>query len=114
MSNEDPIDHAKFIPLLLERKSELLDTSKDSSETRKPVTLDQQSIGRLSRMDAMQQQAMAIANETQRQNELSRIENALKRIQNNEYGICISCGEDISIRRLEIHPTAFTCINCAR
>ena len=107
-------DSNKFREILLSRKEELLMLSKQSISDRKPVELDQQSIGRLSRMDAMQQQAMAIANETERQNELMRIESALKRIADDEYGTCVTCGEYISIKRLEVNPAAFLCIDCAK
>lgn len=114
MSNSSTSSLNSSKKILLERKAHLLATSDSSKEERKPVELDQQSIGRLSRMDAMQQQAMAIANETERQNEILRIENALKRIENDEYGICVSCGEDIAIKRLEVNPTTFLCIECAK
>ena len=89
-------------------------SSETSADDRKPVTLDQQSVGRLSRMDAMQMQAMAQASEKRRRQEVSRIESAIKRIDEGEYGYCVTCGDGISEKRLKADPTIPTCINCAR
>ncbi len=86
--------------------------SKLSAQNRKPVTLDQQSTGRLTRMDAMQQQAMAQAQERNRVATLVRIDQALKLINDGEYGYCLSCGEEIAEKRLEIDPTATHCVSC--
>jgi len=85
-----------------------------SREARDTVSLDQQSVGRLSRMDALQQQAMAQATERQRMQEMARIKAALRRLDNGDYGACLDCGENIAERRLEIDPTATLCISCAQ
>jgi DnaK suppressor protein len=98
---------------LLARRDELLDLSQISAESRSAVALDQQSVGRLSRMDAMQTQAMAKANERQRRVELSRIEAALRRIDEDEYGYCQKCGEEIAPERLRVDPAAAFCVACA-
>ncbi len=84
------------------------------AESQKPVDLDQQSVGRLSRMDAMQHRAMALATQTRRDQQKSRIIAAFARMDEGEYGYCIECGEHISPKRLELDPTLPTCINCAR
>ena len=99
--------------ILIARREELEQLSHNSAEARETVTLDQASVGRLSRMDAIQQQAMAQATERQRAVEISRIENALKRLDEDEYGFCVECGEDISVKRMEIDPAATHCIKCA-
>ena len=98
---------------LVARREELEKLSEVSAEARETVALDQQSVGRLSRMDAMQQQAMAQATERQRAVEVSRIENALKRLDEDEYGACAECGEDISEKRLAVDPAASHCVKCA-
>jgi len=95
------------------RRDETLSLSEISSESRDAVALDQQSVGRLSRMDAMQAQAMAKANERQRRIELSRIEAALRRIEEDEYGYCQKCGEEIAPERLRVDPAASFCVDCA-
>ncbi len=99
--------------LLEKKREEILDSLEVSKESVKPVTLDQASVGRLSRMDAMQAQAMAMAIEQRRKDELIRIGSALKRIEAGEYGECIKCEEPIAPKRLELIPTILTCIECA-
>ena len=85
----------KFKDLLIKEKDELKMLSLKTKDSRAPVILDQQSIGRLSRMDAIQQQNMNLATETNRNNKISQIENTLKRIELGTFGIYISCGEEI-------------------
>jgi DnaK suppressor protein len=77
------------------------------------VELDQSKVGRLSRMDAMQAQAMAQASGQRREAMLRNIEAALKRIDDESYGLCLDCGEPINPKRLEFDPTALRCIDCA-
>jgi len=108
-----PIDPEAAREALLTRRDELLALSEISSDSRDAVALDQQSVGRLSRMDAMQAQAMAKANERQRRIELSRIEAALRRIEEDEYGYCQKCGEEIAPERLRVDPAASFCVECA-
>lgn len=107
------IDHEAARKLLLERRDELTALSEMSADSRDAVALDQQSVGRLSRMDAMQAQAMAKASERQRRAELSRIDAALRRIEQDEYGDCLKCGEEIAPERLRVDPAAAFCVHCA-
>lgn len=100
--------------LLLDRQSELKALDEQGASWRNTVELDQQSVGRLSRMDAMQQQEMAQAEARRRTSDLARIEIALKRLGEGEYGWCAECGEPIAYRRLEIDPATHLCIGCAR
>lgn len=94
-------------------RDDLLKIDSDSAESRKAVTLDQQSVGRLSRMDAMQVQAMAGAVNRRRMAALQRIEAALQRIEEGEFGYCITCGDEIDVRRLDIDPSTPQCADCA-
>ncbi|MCR9129592.1 MAG: TraR/DksA family transcriptional regulator [Alphaproteobacteria bacterium] len=87
-------------------RDEILALSRTAAEDRKPVSLDQQSVGRLSRQDSLQVQAMAKAADARRAGELRRIDAALARLQEGEYGWCVECGEAIDARRLEIDPAA--------
>jgi DnaK suppressor protein len=75
------------------------------------VTLDQQSVGRLSRMDALQQQAMAQASEKHMREHLQRVELALRAVD-EEYGFCRECGEAIGYPRLRARPDTFLCLAC--
>ncbi len=106
-------DIAYFRDLLLKRQDELRTDSGASAEKRKPVELDQQSVGRLSRQDALQQQAMQNAQEARRNAELKKIDVALVRINESEFGYCAECGEEIARARLEIDPTIARCVTCA-
>jgi DnaK suppressor protein len=99
---------------LIEEQRELEMLSRDSSEGRGAVTLDQQGVGRLSRMDAMQQQAMAQESERRRQLLRRRIESALKRLDEGDFGYCVHCGEAIAEERLNFDPTAPSCVTCAK
>jgi len=98
---------------LLALQAELLALSEAADEDRKPVELDQQSVGRLSRMDSIQVQAMAKAADARRAQELRRIEAALKRVDADEYGWCVACGEAIEPKRLAVDPAAPRCAVCA-
>ena len=99
---------------LLERQLELKALDEEGANWRSTVELDQQSVGRLSRMDAMQQQEMAQAEARRRTNDLARIDQALKRLEEDEYGWCAACGEPIAYGRLEIDPMATHCVGCAK
>ena len=107
----DRTDH--YRGLLEAERTALLSASEDTSADRKPVELDQQSVGRLSRMDAMQVQAMAKAQEARRGARLQMIEAALKRIAAGDYGYCVECDEEIPAKRLEVDPAAPRCVKCA-
>lgn len=80
---------------------------------RRPVTLDQQSVGRLSRMDAMQGQAMAAAVEARRGQRRAILQAALSRLGAEDFGWCVACGEFIGQGRLDVDPALQLCISCA-
>lgn len=84
------------------------------AEAQKVVTLDQCAVGRLSRMDALQGQAMAKAAQARREATRKRIAAAVARIEAGEFGYCTDCGEEIAEKRLALDPTTPTCISCAR
>lgn len=107
------VDIEKALKRLTSAQQELEAFSELSAASREPVTLDQSSIGRLSRMDSMQQQAMAQAQERNRKRDLVRIEMAHRRISEDEYGYCTNCGDEIPDKRLEIDPMAERCVTCA-
>ncbi len=98
---------------LIARREELNDLVSVSEESRDPVELDQTRVGRLSRMDALQNQAMSLETGRRRQAELERIEATLKRIDKGDFGYCLNCGEDIAPKRLQLDPTLPMCIDCA-
>ena len=99
---------------LQEEMEELRALSDGSRDSRAPVELDQQSVGRLSRMDAMQQQSMDLAREERRRQRLAILAAALRRMDEDEYGYCLSCGDDIALARLAADPAATLCVDCQR
>lgn len=106
-------DLAELRATLAARLEALRAASETTADSRKPVELDQTSVGRVSRMDAMQVQAMAVATERRRHEEARRVEAAIRRIDEGAYGYCIACGEEIPEKRLAVDPTVATCIACA-
>lgn len=104
----------KFKKLLTDLREDLLSTTSVRDETTSTVTLDQTCTGRLSRMDALQNQAIAVAGKARAELQLRLIEAALKRIENDDFGYCMECGEPINPKRLEIDPTSLYCIECAQ
>jgi DnaK suppressor protein len=98
---------------LKERELALSEVTQHSSSSSAVVELDQSKVGRISRMDALQAQAISKATDNRRHNEFNKIKAALYRYDSGDYGFCIECGETISYKRLEIDPAATLCINCA-
>jgi DnaK suppressor protein len=76
-----------------------------------PVDLDQP-FGRLSRMDAIQQQQMARAARAGQKVRLQQVKGALLRVGRGEYGLCVSCDEEIELKRLLARPETPYCIVC--
>jgi len=113
MSGRSDLDHTAIRQALERERAEILALIADTAESRRPVELDQQSVGRLSRMDAMQVQAMAQAVDVRRQARLKRIEAALERLAEGEYGICLDCGEEIPAKRLAVDAATERCVDCA-
>ncbi len=104
------IDPKKHLQQL---RDEIEDLRRAARSDQKPVALDQQSVGRLSRMDSLQVQAMAQAKDARRVQELRRIDAALVRIHADEYGDCVRCGEKIAKARLNSDPATPFCVSCA-
>lgn len=97
---------------LLELQAELFALEDSSRDAVQPVELDQTGMGRLSRMDAMQAQQMALEAVRRRKRQLQKIGGALRRIEAGEYGRCFVCEEEIGTARLSADPTITRCVNC--
>jgi len=104
----------RFKAKLLELRSALLKAAETGQQAEEVVELDQARVGRLSRMDAMQAQAMSVETGRRRREHLMAIGSALKRIDTGDYGECFECGEIIHPGRLEADPAATLCISCAQ
>lgn len=81
-------------------------------ESARPVAPDN-SLGRLTRMDAIGQKSINEAALNQAKIKLERIKGALKRIENDEYGECVLCGDEIALKRLKAMPEVPTCLDCS-
>jgi len=97
------------LELLAEEIRSAMESSKEDSGV---VELDT-SIGRLSRMDAMQNQQMALELRRRQEQQLQRIANALKRMDKGTYGLCGKCKQPIAEERLEVSPDVVMCVGCA-
>jgi DnaK suppressor protein len=98
--------------ILLDEQKNLTDLRRQLKEACAPVELDQQAVGRLSRMDALQKQNMELATEQRRQQRLHIIDAALKRIDAGDFGFCVICDEAISPQRLAFDPAVACCVTC--
>lgn len=98
--------------LLLAEQAALRAVLSGSAERSAPVTLDQQSVGRVSRIDAIQQQQMARAGEQQARARLQQIGRALEKFSDDGYGWCESCEEPIAYARLAAKPETPYCLGC--
>ncbi len=113
MAKKRKIDVKAYKKQLAELRREIEALSEVTEEARQPVVLDQTTVGRLSRMDALQTRAMQLETERRRAVEIQRIDSALQRIDEGEFGYCVSCGVDIELKRLKNDPTTPTCFDCA-
>ncbi len=100
--------------LLEQLVAELEESLRGSASAARPVVLDQSSVGRLSRMDAMQQQAMAKATRQKTQLRATQCKVALSAFDRDEYGLCRKCEEPIGYARLSAKPEAPFCLACQR
>jgi len=83
-----------------------------SEEAAGIVKLDQTLVGRVSRMDAMQQQNMAVSTRSKVQRKLQKVRLALAAIDSGDYGYCRKCDESIGYPRLNAQPEANLCLSC--
>jgi DnaK suppressor protein len=107
------IDLNYFKNRLEQRLVELTAAAQERRKNSVGIELDQSRVGRLSRMDAMQHQAMSQATARLAGLEVQRIKSALERMAEGDYGYCVVCGDDIATGRLRFDPSVPTCITCA-
>lgn len=107
----DPKEVERFRQLLLKRREEILNASKNNLEAARefgtdgvPDVADEGSI-------SYNRMVLVSLSEAEKR-EIVEIDDALVRIRNSTYGICQSCGEPIGDKRLSVKPEAFHCIKC--
>ena len=107
------LDLEKIRQRLLALQAELRGLAATGDAATATVELDQTRVGRLSRMDAMQAQAMSVEARRRREETLRRVAAALRRLDAGDYGYCSACDEPVDPRRLDFDPAATHCISCA-
>lgn len=113
MSDLSELKIQEFKTQLLNNQEVLLETVQSEKKSSATVELDQSKVGRLSRMDALQGQAMTQETKLRHELSLRNITAALVRIETGDYGYCKSCDENIAEARLHADPSALNCIECA-
>ncbi len=114
MSDPEELTEAQVKELekdLVDLRTELESLVEVRAAEAKPVEIDT-AFGRLSRMDAMQQQQMAKANRASQRRRLQLVQVALTNIARGEYGYCGRCEEPIGYRRLKARPESRLCLDC--
>lgn len=114
MTEPDPAAlRDRYLARLRQELDDIRAVSASTADDRRPVELDQQSVGRLSRMNAIERQAMASAVERRRHGRAAALSAALARLERGEFGWCDECGEFIGERRLDLDPVVTLCVGCA-
>lgn len=98
----------------IERQLERLERSmRVTDEGLKPVELNPAAVGRLSRIDELQNQALLKNLHEREQIKLGGLLKALRRMEKGVYGRCVECGGEIPVDRLLVFPEASTCVGCS-
>ncbi len=111
-----PLSKDRLAELRAELEGQLvrLLRSIDASEAAlEPVELDQSRVGRLSRMDEIQNQSLTRNLHEREEMRLTLIRNALARMEDGNYGACEACGSAIPYDRLLVFPEAPECGCCS-
>lgn len=108
-----PDQLAELKSLLLDALEKLQRSMAVTDEAAKPVELEPKAVGRLSRIDSLQNQALSSNLQDRERARLAGILAALERIEEGDYGSCIECGGTIEYGRLLVFPEATTCTGCA-
>lgn len=107
------IDLDAFRALIRDELTRLDESLQQASASASTVELDQSSVGRLSRMDAMQQQAVALELRARLTTRKRRLGAALARVDAGSFGSCCECGEVLDTQRLQHDPATVFCADCA-
>lgn len=113
-----PILSPSELGLLRDRLQELQAALTEEIQSRREqaaaVEVDQTRVGRLSRSDAMQQQAMAQEANRRAEERLVQVRASLRQVGTDRYGLCLDCEEPIEWKRLLGNPCTWLCYDCSR
>jgi len=99
---------------LLELEKQLGEEIQLAKKSSVPVELDQQAFGRVSRIDAIQQQKMSAAGLSRLELRLQKVKSAILRVDDDSFGLCAQCEEEIPLKRLLVSPESPVCVQCAQ
>ena len=108
----DPQNQEAYRKTLQDSLEEIEDYLTKTEESAEAVSPDK-SLGRLSRMEAMQDQQLILEARRRKKMQKIAVQAALQRIENGQFGACIFCGNAIALDRLEVAPESSTCVNCS-
>ena len=97
---------------MLDEIAELEQRILDLEEATKPVSPDK-AIGRLSRLESMNEKSVNDATLYKSRERLSKLEIAITRVYDDKYGICTGCDRSIPTERLLLLPESTQCVKCA-
>lgn len=101
----------KLINIILQRISETKEEIEELQELVKPIPLDA-SIGRISRMDAINNKTINESSLREKKQQLKKLERAIEQSESDTFGVCSKCGNDIPFGRLEYMPHTTRCVQC--
>jgi DnaK suppressor protein len=108
----DPQNQEAYRKTLQDSLEEIEDYLTKTEESAVAVSPDK-SLGRLSRMEAMQDQQLILEARRRKKMQKVAVLSALQRIENGQFGICIFCGKPIAPERLDVAPESSTCVSCS-
>ena len=109
----DSTTQQHYTDVITSRLAEIESELKELEESTEAISPDV-SIGRLSRLDAMQHQQIALSGKRRIEEERNRLHEAQRRLIAGTFGSCLLCGGAIAPERLEIQPAAVSCVPCAQ
>jgi len=103
----------EMISKIEEEITKTKETILEYKEMSKPVSLDS-AIGRISRMDAINNKSITESALRQAEEKLSKLNLALDKVGKSDFGICIQCKQPIPLGRILLRPESTRCVNCAK
>ena len=94
----------------IDKTEKIIQEYKESSG---PVSPDK-AIGRLSRMDAINNKSVTESALRQAKDKLKKLKHVLNKVGEKDFGICVKCKQPIPLGRLLLKPESMRCVNCAR
>lgn len=109
MDNEK---HEEIKQIILEKIRDTKTEIEELKELTRPIAPDN-AIGRLSRMDAINNKTINDAALRKQKSRLQKLKRALEKLEKNNYGHCVKCGQEIAYGRLKYMPWTARCVNCS-